>query len=394
MKIEFRQQALSWISNARENGCQIRNVDAEVLQRTIEDFGLFLDEKIGSRKRERIFAQITTPDSISPTINSYINKRFGALYFDFYDWSEQRSPQGDKWMTYETEHFIIRYHQHSAADKDLKLIELTAEQAFNDISNILKPNEDAVLHLKSILRTDVEPSVNSNGKILINLYPSRSSLKAFEKISMGQTRFLPLWREEKVAYAVWIDLAYPGPVALFGIPHELAHALALVYLTDEPELARMLSSGKYMPRDSIQTALLSSDILRLEGWAYMVQYNYSTYINLDLWRSSREIIFQMHKIYGFPDIEQMLQGKINLDLKEKLLKAIGFSKIYNKTVKIRFLYASSDLIRFLYETYGANKLKLFLSDERPVVKALQDIYNITPEKLEKIWKSDVLEGSR
>jgi len=58
------------------------------------------------------------------------------------------------------------------------------------------------------------------------------------------------------------------------------------------------------------------------------------------------------------------------------------------------LYASSDLIRFLYETYGANKLKLFLSDERPVVKALQDIYNITPEKLEKIWKSDVLEGSR
>ncbi|MEA3311072.1 MAG: hypothetical protein U9Q76_02500 [candidate division WOR-3 bacterium] len=390
LRAEFRATAQEWIQNAEDQGWVIDSVDALVLERTMEEFGPYLEEELGSRKSRRILARVDTPDELSSVLDRFTGKRFGEFYFKFYAWAEKRSVAEEIWLMRESEHFIYLYHPWSAAEKDIRLIEAVAEQSFNQITDILRPDSFELARLSRIVRTDEVPLRYSQGKIPLRLHSTRKGLGSFEQVSGGETVFRPIWHEDTVGYALRIDLAYPGPVGLFGLPHEMAHALALVYLSNEPLLAERVSSGEHVPANLLRDAVLTEDILRLEGWAYMVQYNHSAYVRLGMWRSSRESMDQMARVYGFPDAYLFLNGDMTRSFTEQVLSIFGFKKSARQSEMIRYLFASADLIRFLHERYGAEKLKTFLTNRKPPMDAMLEVYDLTPYALEQEWKNDVL----
>ncbi|TKJ44316.1 hypothetical protein CEE36_00830 [candidate division TA06 bacterium B3_TA06] len=390
LQAEFRSLAHEWVENAENEGWAIDAVDALVFERTIQEFGLYLEQEVGPKKRNKVFRRVNTPNDLSSALEGVLGKRFGEFFFGFYDFCERQSTAQPGWLEAESEHFIYLYHPGSAAQKDIKLIEAVAEQSFNQITDILAPDSSARLRLSHLVRTDSLPP-GFSGKILLRLHPTRKDLGAFESTSGGQTGFRPIWHDDTVGYALWIDLAYPGPVGLFGIPHEVAHALALLYLSNEPLLAELLSSGEHVPANLLREAVLPEDVLRLEGWAYMVQHNHSTFVRLGLWRSTSQSMAEMTKHYDFPDAYLLLNGEMSKSFMEQTLALLGFRRAARHSEMIRYLFASADLIRFLHERYGSEKLKLFLADQSAPMDALLEVYDLTPYALEEKWKNDVLQ---
>lgn len=390
-RVEFRSLAQGWVANAYEEGWIVDSVDALVLERTMEEFGPYLEEELGSRKSHRILARVDTPDELSSVLYRFTGKRFGEFYFKFYFWLEERSVGGQEWLTHESEHFVYLYHPASAAEKDIRLIQAVAEQSFDEITAILEPDSAESSRLLRIVHHDGVCLDYTDGKIPLRLYPNRSEFAGAEQASGGQTGFRPVWHYDSVGYALWIDIIYPGPPGLFGLPHEIAHALALVYLSNEELLAELLSSGEHVPTSLLREAVLTEDILRLEGWAYMVQYNHSAYTRLGLWRKSIEIMARMNEVYGFPDAYNLLRGETTESFAERVLDELGLSRVLGSGETVRFLFAAADLIRFLHERYGAERLKTFLTNRKSPMDAMFEVYDLTPYALEEKWKVDVLD---
>jgi len=391
IKAEFGSMARWWVGNARQEGWHVDRVDAWVFERTMEEFGVYLDHKFGERKRDKIFARIETPYDLSNALDKVTGRRFGSVFFDFYFWLDAQSASTQGWLTYESERFRFFCHPGSAAEMDIELIAAVAEQGFTDITNILEPDSTRQARFSRILHHDGVCLNYTGGKIPVRLYSNRGEFAGAEQASGGQTGFRPVWHQDSVGYDLWIDLIYPGPAGLFGLPHEIAHALALVYLSNEELLGELLTPGKPVPRNLLREAVLTDDILRLEGWAYMVQYNHTAYVRLDMWNCSSEIMARMDKVYGFPDAYDLLTGETPQTFAERVLEELGLSRVLGSGETTRFLFASADLIRFLHETYGSQKLAEFLTSRKPPIDAVFDVYDLTPYALEEKWRNNVLD---
>jgi len=391
LKAEFRALAVEWIANAEAEGWVVDSIDALVFERTVEDFGLYIKERVGEEKCKRAFRRVDTPYEFSGSLKKVLGKSYGELFTAFYAWLERRSPLSDNWFEAQSEHFIYLYHPGSVAEKDLALIEAVAEQSFEEITLLLEPDSAALGRLRRVVRTDSKSPRYTDGKIPLRLYATRRELGGFEATSGGQTKFLPVWYEDTVGYALSVELAYPGPTGLFGVPHEMAHSLALLYLADEPVLAELLKSTKRVPAELMRDAVLAGDMLRLEGWAYMVQYNHSAYGRLGLWRSTKEAMAEAVETYGFPDAYELLNGEMSKSFLESALGIIGLKTLARRSEMSRFLTASADLIRFLYQRGGPEKMRTFLADPRDPMSALFTVYGLAPYALEQEWKNDVRE---
>jgi hypothetical protein len=385
-KAEFAAIARQWVNNAREEGWYVDSVDAWVFERTMQEFGAYLDHNFGERRRDKIFSRIRTPYDVSDALDKVVHRRFGSYF-----WLEAQSGGGSEWLTYDTEHFRLFYHPKSMAQKDIRLIAAVAEQSFEDITAILSPDSGTRARFSRILSYDGVSLRYTKGKIPLRLYAKRSDLAGAEQASGGQTGFRPVWFKDSVGYNLWIDIIYPGPPGLFGLPHEIAHALALIYLSNEQLLAELLSSGEPVPSNLLREAVLTDDILRLEGWAYMVQYNHTAYVRLGLWRESAEIMASMNDAYGFPDAYDLLRGETTSSFAERILDEFGLSRVLGSGETVRFLFAAADLIRYLHETYGSEKLAEFLTTREPPLDAVFSVYGLTPYALEQEWKNNVLD---
>lgn len=391
LRAEFSSTAREWVSNAYDEGWVINSIDAWVFERTMEEFGAYLDHKFGGRKREKIFSRIKTPYDVSDALDKVLHRRFGSVFFDFYFWLEAQSGGSSGWLAYESEHFRFSYHPASAAEKDIELIAVVAEQSFEDITAILSPDSAERARPSRILSYDGVSMRYTKGKIPLRLYANRSEFAGAEQASGGQTGFRPVWHDDSVGYNLWIDIIYPGPPGLFGLPHEIAHALALIYLSNEELLSELLSSDKPVSSAQLREAVLTEDILRLEGWAYMVQYNHTAYVRLGLWRESSEIMARMNEVYGFPNAYNLLRGETTESFAERVLDELGLSRVLGSGETVRFLFAAADLIRFLHERYGSEKLTEFLTTREPPLDAIFSVYGLTPYALEQEWKNNVLD---
>lgn len=387
----FGRLSERWVDEAREEGWRIDTTDELVFERTMQDFGRYLETSVGERKLGRIARKVETPYDLSRALDKVTGKRFGEHYPSFYAWSESESFILDTtWLSRKSEHFLFLYHPGSKAAQDISLIEMAAEQAFNQISAILGADSQEYSRLERIVMTGDTTPYYTAGRIPVRLHHDRRSIGGFEESSGGQTGFRPVWFGDTVGYALWINLGYPGPAGLFGISHETAHALALLYLSDESKLSEILSSDPYVNSNKLRSAVLPDDLLRLEGWAYMVQNNYSAYVRLALWRSSREAVASAIPQFGFPDCFNLLNGEVSKTALERTLSVLGMEKSVNYAERMRYFFSAADMIRFLYERYGGEKLARFLSDQREPMEALYAVYGLTPYALEEAWRKDVV----
>jgi hypothetical protein len=390
-EIGFGSKPRAWVDEARSQGWRIDSTDAEVFTKTMQDFGPYLESVIGRAKLSRVERRIKTPYDVSDALAKVTGRRFGEYYPSFYSYCESKSRVADtSWLSRESEHFIFLYHPWSMASRDLALIESVAEQAFDDITTILAPDSSQHARIKRVIMTGDSAPYYSGGKIPVRLHASRSGVGGYEEFSGGQTGFRPVWFADTVGYALWINLGYPGTPGLFGIPHEVAHALALLYLSNEVLLADLMRGGGYVPSNKLRAAVLPDDLLRLEGWAYMVQNNYSAYVRLALWRSSREAMASASMHFGFPDCFNLLNGEVSKTALERTLSVLGLDKSLDYAERMRYFFTAADMIRYLYERYGSAKLASFLADQREPMEALLAVYSLTPYALEDEWKKDVV----
>ncbi len=388
---EFGSLSREWAQEARREGWRIDSTDAEVLEETMRDFGPYLESVIGKAKLSRVERRIKTPYDVSDALDKVTGRRFGEYYPSFYSYCESESRISDtSWLSRESEHFIFLYHPGSRAAQDVALIEKVCEQAFDDITGILSPDSSQRSRLERVIMTGGQEPYYSGGKIPVRLHPNRSGVGGYEESSGGQTGFRPVWFADTVGYALWINLGYPGPVGLFGIPHEVAHSLALLYLSNEALLAGLMRGGANVTSNKLRAAVLPDDLLRLEGWAYMIQNNYSAYVRLNLWRSSREAMASASARFGFPDAFNLLNGEVSKTALERTLSVLGMDKSVDYAERMRYFFSAADMIRYLYERYGSEKLARFLADQREPMEALLAVYSLTPYALEDDWKKDVV----
>lgn len=390
-RAEYREEARQWVEGAWEDGEEgwaFDSLDAEILERTAAELGAYLDAEEGPGRRARVFSLVRTPDELSAALDEVIHRRFGEVYFDLYEWLEARTTPADTWLSHESEHFVFLYRPASPASQDIYLISAVAEQTFEHLTSILEPSYPRYARIQRVIYSD--PPHFFLGKILVKLHNRRVEIGGAEPTSGGVTNYSPLWFDDQVHYLLWVDLAYPGSVGMFGIPHELAHSLALLYLADEDKLTELLGGQGHPTSTQLRQAVLPEDLFRLEGWAYMVQYNHSAYVRLGLWRSTRESMVQMDRYYGFPDVFGLLVGEIDKTPMERALGFLGLAQKLGTGEAMRFIISSADLLRYLSERYGPEKLGRFLADQSAPMDALLEVYDLTPYQLQKDWSVDVL----
>lgn len=368
-----------------------RETDEKVFSRTLEEFWVFLEEEEGSKTLKRISNKSFTPYDFSRILADVTGKKFGVYYSDFYDWLEAKSPAGAGWIEVRSEHFTYLYQPRTAAEHDMALIQAVFEDTYRDVVSILEPDSAQLARADRLIGDNRGKRKWTHGRITVRLHPHRTGINNPEATSRGRTSFLPQWFEDTVGYYLSIDLTYPGPAGLFGVPHEVAHALEVLLLSDEQPLANMLRGGKYVHSGELSKALPAQDVLRSEGWAYMVQYNFSAYTRLDMMNSSGEVMERMDAHYGFPDVEELYAGKAPMSFGERALVTLGIAKPADSRTA-RYMFCAGDLMRFLYEEYGAEKLRLFLTNHHPVDQAVEDIYGLSASELEDAWRADVLGG--
>lgn len=383
--LDYQSLSHEWVQNARDEGWEIDSVDALVFERTTQEFGIFLESRMGREDLEKLFGRIRTPYDFEPELASVFGVTFGQLFEGFYAFEESRSVAGRQWAQTQSEHFTFSYKQASAAAADIELIKAVAEQSFSEISAMLALDSSALSRVSLVLRADGEEPY-FGGKILMRLHPDRRNLGIFEPFSGGQTRFGTMWFEDTLAYLLWIDIAYPGPAGLFGLPHEIAHSAALLFLSDMDKLCGLLRGGEQVPADTLRSAVLPDDLLRLEGWAFMVQHNYSAYARLGLWSPTREAMAASE----FPDSYNMLNREANKSPLDRRLGITALARGMNSSEIQSYLISSADLLRYLYERYGPQKLRMFLSNQKSPMDALLEVYDLTPYALEQAWRNDVM----
>lgn len=384
--LDYQSLSRQWVQNARDEGWKIDSVDALVFERTVEEFGAYLEHEIGRENVEKVARRVRTPFDLGSALHTGLEVTFGQLYEGFYAFEESRSVSGKEWVETSSEHFTFSYKRGSAAAADIELIKAVAEQSFSEVSGMLALDSSVLSRVKLVLRADGEEPY-FGGKILIRLYPDRRDLRVFEPSSGGQTRFGTMWFEDTLAYLLWIDLAYPGPAGLFGFPHEIAHSAALLFLSDLDRLCGLLRGGEQVSADTLRAAVLPDDVLRLEGWAFMVQHNYSAYARLDLWNSTRQAMAAKDS----PDLYNMLNQEAAMTPLERRLGMMALARSMNSSEIQNYLLSSADLLRYLYKRYGPEKLRKFLSNHKPPMDALLEVYDLTPYALGQAWRNDVME---
>ncbi|MBN2378624.1 hypothetical protein JXM67_02325 [candidate division WOR-3 bacterium] len=392
LKAEFGTVAKRWVENARDQGQVIDSVDALVFERTVEELGFYLDDKYGERKRRKVFSRVRTPDELTEKLDDVIDRRFASLYPDFYSWSEERYFPGQGWSKAESGHFIYLYRSGSAASVDLELIEVSAEGCFSDVVRVLGIDSLTLTRLSRVVQGSGSTNQLTAGKIPIRIYSSRAELRGHELALGGETLFRPTWFGDTVCYFLEIRLAYPGPAGLFGLPHEMAHALAGLFLADETKLTDILKRKTNVSVNSMRDAVPADDFLRSEGWAYMVQYNYFSYTRLGLMRTTLQMAQKMAEEGNLPEVEDLIKEDVPATFTERVFSWIGLDGIADSRRAGRLNATSADLIRFLYTRYGSEKLCTFLTEDRPAQNALLSVYKITHSRLTNMWKDDIMDG--
>jgi|GEM_PF-5955032 len=381
LRTEFANSARRWIENARSQGTIIASVDSAVFERTVEELGLFLDDEFGQRKRERIFKKTEVPSELSGTLDKVTGKSFEELYPRFYTFSERDSSFGFNTQKSESEHFVIGYSPEVVTPRDIEVIKLATERAYDDVIELLGIDSTLEERLERVIFKDKL----TERKIPVVLYANRMQIQGPEAILGGQTVFKPVWKADTVAFILEIRLAYPGPVGLYGIPHEMAHALALLFLSDEEKLTAYLRDKDYSQIRSLSEALPQDDFLRSEGWAFNVQFNHFSYAKLDLTPHSREKAAFLLKKGQLPDIEEIITADLEHTFREKFIKALGFNgRAHNQRVT-RLEVSSADFVRFLRDNYSSEELRDFLTNSKPTQNAAFTVYKQTVHQLEHKW---------
>ncbi|MBD3286287.1 hypothetical protein GF359_07050 [candidate division WOR-3 bacterium] len=387
---EFASFAREWIAEARSQGTIIDPVDEAIFTRTLEGFGFYLDEAYGERKRERVFARVSVPCDLTDALDKVTGKDFEELYPGFYSWSERGSGPPVSTGRSQSEHFTYYYTPGTAAARDIELIKLAAESAFDVVFGLLGADST----LQGRLERIVYRNQPTGGRIPVTFYQARTQIRGPDKILGGETVFKPEWKSDTVVYILEIRLAYPGSAGLYGIPHEMAHALTLLFLADEAELTPLLRDRSYSLINSLAQALPRSDYLRSEGWAYSVQFNHFTYARLGLMQDSKERSRRMLEKNCLPGIDEIITSEVEKTLKEKFLAFIGFGgRAYNQRTA-RLETASADLMRFLGREYGPASLRQFLTQPGTTERAMIAVYGKTPGQIEKEWRRDITRQGR